>query len=64
MNFIMNSVPEIKWPRLAAFMRQHTHDVRNGLNSLDLETSFLEEFVNDDEGRASVASGAAKGCGS
>ena len=55
MNFIMNSVPEIKWPRLAAFMRQHTHDVRNGLNSLDLETSFLEEFVNDDEGRASVA---------
>jgi hypothetical protein len=35
-------------------MRQHTHDVRNGLNSLELETSFLQELVTDEEGRESV----------
>lgn len=51
----MLAEPEIKWPRLAAFVRQHTHDLRNGLNSLDLETAFLEEFISDDEGRASLS---------
>ena len=51
----MDSEPDISWTRLAAFMRQHTHDVRNGLNALDLETALLQEVVTDDEGRASVA---------
>ena len=55
MNFMMLSEPEISWPRLAAFVRQHTHDVRNGLNALDLETALLQELATDDEGRASVA---------
>lgn len=36
-------------------MRQHTHDVRNGLNSLDLEAALLQEIVTDEEGGASVA---------
>jgi len=54
MNFDMPSEPEISWPRLAAFVRQHTHDVRNGLNALDLETALLQEIVTDPEGRASV----------
>lgn len=35
----------IPWPRAAAFVRQHTHDVRNGLNSLDLEIELLNELV-------------------
>jgi len=56
MNFIMESEPEISWPRLAAFVRQHTHDVRNALNALDLETALLQELATDDEGRASAAS--------
>ncbi len=50
----MDDEPEISWPRLAAFVRQHTHDIRNGLNSLDLETSLLQEIFTDDEGRATV----------
>ncbi len=50
----MKSDPDISWPRLAAFMRQHTHDVRNGLNCLDLEAALLQEIVSDEEGRASV----------
>jgi signal transduction histidine kinase len=48
----MDSEPDIPLARVAAFLRQHTHDLRNGLNSLDLETAYLEEFVNEDEGRA------------
>ena len=44
----------ITWSRIAAFVRQHTHDVRNGLNSLDLETALLQELVTDDEAASSV----------
>lgn len=50
----MNSAPEIPWKRVAGFVRQHAHDVRNGLNSLDLETTLLHELVKDEEATASV----------
>ncbi|MDZ4403973.1 MAG: hypothetical protein U1A53_14965 [Prosthecobacter sp.] len=50
----MDSAPEIPWTRVAEFVRQHTHDVRNGLNSLDLETALLNELVADGEATASV----------
>lgn len=50
----MELEPEITWPRLSAFMRQHTHDVRNGLNSLDLEAALLLEIALDDETRESA----------
>ena len=50
----MDSEPDISWTRVAAFMRQHTHDVRNGLNALDLESALLQEIVVDDEARAAV----------
>ena len=35
--------------RVAAFMRQHTHDVRNHLNALDLEAALLADIVTDNE---------------
>lgn len=50
----MNPEPDIPWTRFAAFVRQHTHDVRNGLNCLDLESALLQELVVDGEGRACV----------
>ena len=50
----MPSESEIPWARFAAFVRQHTHDVRNGLNSLDLETALLRELVVEGEGRDCV----------
>ena len=50
----MDAAPEIPWTRVAEFVRQHTHDVRNGLNSLDLETALLNELVVDGEATASV----------
>lgn len=44
----------IPWSRVAAFVRQHTHDIRNGLNSLELETEFLHELVPEGEPGESV----------
>lgn len=44
----------IPWSRVTAFVRQHTHDVRNGLNGLELETELLREIVTDPEGAASM----------
>ncbi len=51
----MDAAPDIPWKRVAEFVRQHTHDARNGLNSLDLETVFLKELVTDDEAVESAA---------
>jgi len=50
----MEIQPELSWPRLATFIRQHTHDVRNHLNGLDLEAALLSELVTDGESKASV----------
>ncbi|MDB6139384.1 MAG: hypothetical protein JWO94_2456 [Verrucomicrobiaceae bacterium] len=36
-------------PRVTAIVRKHAHDVRNYINSLDLEASFIEELVTDPE---------------
>ena len=36
-------------PRLATFIRQVTHDVRNSLNAMDLQASFVAELVTDAE---------------
>ena len=52
---VMETEPDIPWARFAAFVRLHTHDVRNALNSLELETAFLREIVADGEGRDCVA---------
>lgn len=41
-------------PRVIKIVRRHTHDVRNYINSLDLEATLLEEIVTDEEGIESV----------
>jgi signal transduction histidine kinase len=51
----MDAEPKIPWARIAAFIRQHTHDVRNGLNSLDLEAAVMQELAGDAEVLASAA---------
>jgi signal transduction histidine kinase len=50
----MHSVHDLPWSRVAAFVRQHAHDVRNDLNSLDLEGALLAEMVTDEETKESV----------
>jgi len=40
--------------RVAKFIRQLTHDVRNGLSAIDLETAFIAEIATDEEVLAEV----------
>lgn len=51
----MTSIPDVSWSRVAAFVRQHTHDLRNDLNGLDLEAALLADIVADPEGVESVS---------
>lgn len=37
----------IPFPRVTGMVRQLTHDVRNGLNNVDLQAAFLQEIVTD-----------------
>jgi hypothetical protein len=50
----MDLKPELSWSRVATFVRQHTHDVRNHLNGIDLEAALLSEIVTDPEAKTSV----------
>jgi signal transduction histidine kinase len=45
----MDANPDLPWSRVAAFIRQHTHDVRNHLNSLELEASLMTDLISDPE---------------
>ena len=51
----MNPTPELSWPHLAQFIRQHTHDVRNELNGLDLEAALLADSLPSGEATDAVA---------
>src|SRR3954469_22958597 len=41
--------PNVPLTRIAGFVRQVTHDVRNGLNSMDLQAAYLNELITDPE---------------
>src|SRR4051812_16124679 len=45
---------QIPYSRIAAFVRQVTHDVRNNLNSLDLQAAYATELITDPEAAAEV----------
>jgi hypothetical protein len=51
----MDVEPDIPWELIAGFVRQFTHEVRNGLNSLDLEAALMQELAADDEAHACAA---------
>ncbi len=44
----------VPWSRVAGFIRQFTHDVRNGLHGLDLETALLHELITEGEASEGV----------
>lgn len=50
----MENDPSLPYSRIAAFLRQHAHDVRNNLNGLDLEAALLADIVTDEEAREAV----------
>jgi hypothetical protein len=51
----MDPAPDLSFPRLAQFIRQHTHDLRNELNGLELEATLLAELAPGEEAAESVA---------
>ena len=51
----MRAALDPHWSLVAKFLRQHTHDVCNDLNGLELEAALLGEFVPDGEGAESIA---------
>lgn len=51
----MPNASDGSWSQLAQFIRQHTHDVRNQLNGLDLEAALLGDLVPSGEAAESVA---------
>jgi K+-sensing histidine kinase KdpD len=40
---------QVPFQRVAGFVRQVTHDVRNGFNAMDLQAAFLLELATDPE---------------
>lgn len=51
----MGSDLNLPWKNVSRFVRQNTHDIRNHLNSLDLEAALLADIVgNDPEALESV----------
>ena len=45
----MPNEPLVPLERVSKFIRQLTHDVRNGLSAIDLETAFIAEIAADPE---------------
>src|SRR5271156_1026131 len=41
--------PPIPLPRVVNFVRQIAHDVRNGLNAIDLQAAFIAEIAGEGE---------------
>ena len=50
----MDTASDLSLPQIAQFIRQHTHDLRNELNGLDLEATLLADLVPDGEAGESV----------
>ena len=51
----MDPAPDLSLPLLALFLRQHTHDVCNALNGIDLEATLLAELAPGGEAGDSVS---------
>ena len=45
---------EVPWPQVERFVGLFTHDLRNGLNALELQLTFLGEISDDPEAKAEV----------
>src|SRR5437762_13651223 len=44
-----NEPPPVAWPDIVKFVRQLSHDIRNHLNAVELQSAYLAELATDDE---------------
>ncbi len=44
-----NDSPSVSWSDMVKFVRQLSHDIRNNLNAVELQSAYLAELATDDE---------------
>lgn len=44
-----NNPPAMPWPDIVKFVRQLSHDIRNNLNAVELQSAFLSELAEEGE---------------
>ena len=42
-------LPAVAWPDMVKFIRQLSHDIRNNLNAVELQSAYLAELAEDGE---------------
>jgi len=46
--------PAVPWPDLVKFVRQLSHDIRNNLNAVELQSAYLAELAEEGEMKSEV----------
>src|SRR5438067_9197333 len=41
--------PSVPWPDMVKFVRQLSHDIRNNLNAVELQSAYLAELAEEGE---------------
>src|SRR5213593_3437036 len=41
--------PSVAWPDMVKFIRQLSHDIRNNLNAVELQSAYLAELAEEGE---------------
>src|SRR5207249_11819714 len=41
--------PSVTWPEMVKFVRQLSHDIRNNLNAVELQSAYLAELAEETE---------------
>ena len=44
-----SETPSVSWPDMVKFVRQLSHDIRNNLNAVELQSAYLAELTEDAE---------------
>src|SRR5438045_5346936 len=44
-----NDSPGVPWPDMVKFVRQLSHDIRNNLNAVELQSAFIAELAEEGE---------------
>src|SRR5467141_1807718 len=44
-----NDSPSVAWPDMVKFVRQLSHDIRNNLNAVELQSAYLAELAEEGE---------------
>ena len=47
-------VPNVAWSDVVRFIRQLSHDLRNHLNAIELQSAYISELERDDELKSEI----------